>query len=93
MLLGENSAEGQPTLAQCQAYADQYNLPRSKFYIDHNGSQSHAGLFSRVYYYPSADGAIYFPWNAVLDRPSNEYIYVDGVTGNDARTFLNTHLP
>ncbi len=83
-----------PTLAQCQAYAAQYSIPVSKFFIDHDGTYSHAAMYSSMYPYPDSGGSIYLPWNGILGGATHEYVYADGPgPGADPMVFLDTYLP
>lgn len=83
-----------PTLQQCQSYAAQYSVSLSKFYIDHDGTESHMAMFSSMYWYPNSGGMIGIPWNGILGGATHEYVYADGSgAGADPMSFLNTYLP
>ncbi len=94
VVLGDNQSGGQPTLQQCRAYAAQYPGHEDLVYLDHDGQYSHATLFSNLYFYPDSQQMVGFPWKAVLDAQTMEYVYADGDgSGSDPETEITSLLP
>ena len=87
VVLGENTAGGQPTLAYCRGYAGQYAEDASLFYIDHDGEFSYATTFLNLWPYLDDNGAFGLPWNGVLNAVTKEYAYGDGGGGDLEATF------
>ena len=92
IVLGEDTRSGQPSLEYCRGYADQYRNGRANFYLDHDGAQSYATVFSNVWIYPGEGGAFGLPWNGMFRGGSGEYVYADGAGVGDINTGLNEML-
>jgi hypothetical protein len=76
VVLGENQSYGKPTLNYCKSYAQQYNVPIDKIYIDWGDQyNSFETLFSHLNPYLQPDGSFALPWDAVLDGDNMEYIH------------------
>jgi len=92
-VLGENGSHGPASLSDCQAYAAQYpTIPLSKFYVD-STPQAHEVLYGHLYWYPDSQGYIYFPWEAVLNAQTMEYVYSSGISAGDAESVIGPMLP
>ena len=90
IVLGENAARSQPTLAYCRRHARYYRegwddenpdipLPAvledaSMFYIDHDGVRSFGQMFGALNVYTNEEGSFGLPWNAVLE-PGGTMMY------------------
>lgn len=91
VVLGEDTNGGQPTLDYCRGYAEQYGHGLSNFYLDHDGTQSYATVFSNVWIYPGEGGSFGLPWNGMFNS-AGEYVYADGAGVGDVNAGLNAML-
>ncbi len=74
VVLGETDTEGQLDLAYCQAYARNYDVDASRFYIDHDGANGFATIVNVIYIY-DPDGGFGLPYDALIDAETMEYVY------------------
>ena len=76
MVLGENAASGEPTLADCNAYAETYGVSPERVFIDYGGTFGGWNeTFSNISTY--SGGSIGLPWTAVLRGSNLEYVASD----------------
>ncbi len=90
-VLGENSNEGRPTLNYCRQFAAQHNVDPNKVFIDHDGTNSFAELFSALDLTTDSNGMFGLPWNAVLESDMN-YRYSDGATNENLSDIIESYL-
>ncbi len=81
VVIGEDAAGAQPTLAYCSDYAGKKGLDPATTYIDHDGTNSWPVIFGAIDTY--SGGSIGLPWNAVLDGRSMEYIWSSNAGSGD----------
>jgi hypothetical protein len=81
VVVGENTAGGEPSLEYCMDYAGSHDLDPRQTFIDHDGSHSWPVLFGAVNTY--SNGSIGLPYNIVLDGRNMEYKWNSATGGGD----------
>lgn len=76
MVFGENAMGGEPTLDECNAYAERYGVSPEQVLIDYGGTfGGWSQTFSKISTY--SGGSIGLPWTAVLRGSNLEYVASD----------------
>ena len=75
-VIGQNANGEAPSHETCKNYADQHELSYQTTFIDPNWTT----LWTHLYAYPYSNGAIGFPWVAILRGTNMEYVYNSQLT-------------